>query len=195
MRLKALLIVGVSLCATLACSHATAQHTAAPLEIGLDYNYVHTNAPPAGCGCFSMQGGDGSAFWAVSPRFEPMLKVTTTSASAINGTSSNLRLTSYLFGARSAYHVNRLFAPFGEVALGVSHASGTLVSPGSGAATNVFAATVGGGLLLDLTPRIAIKAAQADWYLTQVPNGINGHQNNVLLSAGVVFRLGPTKSR
>lgn len=30
------------------------------VEVGLDYAYVWTNAPPAACGCFSMNGGGGN---------------------------------------------------------------------------------------------------------------------------------------
>ncbi|SEF44824.1 peptidoglycan-associated lipoprotein [Bryocella elongata] len=170
---------------------ACSQQVQPPIEIALDYNFVHTNAPPAGCSCFTMQGGGGAVLWNLSPHFEPMFKASDTQASAINGTSSNLNLTSYLFGARSGLPVRHWFRPYGEAAVGVAHATGSMISlQGYGPSQNVFAATVGGGLLIDVTPRIAIQAVQADYYLATVPNGVNGHQNNLLVTAGVVLRFG-----
>jgi len=31
----------------------------ARMEVGGEYSFVNTNAPPGGCGCFSMNGGTG----------------------------------------------------------------------------------------------------------------------------------------
>ena len=38
---------------------AAAQKNAGRFEVGGDYNYVRTNAPPGGCGCINLNGGDG----------------------------------------------------------------------------------------------------------------------------------------
>jgi hypothetical protein len=38
-------------------------------EIALDYTYIHTNAPPGGCGCFSMNGAGGSYAYHYGPQF------------------------------------------------------------------------------------------------------------------------------
>src|SRR5579862_8614371 len=40
----------------LTSTFVTAQEGSGP-EVGINYQYVHTNAPPGGCGCFSMNGG------------------------------------------------------------------------------------------------------------------------------------------
>jgi len=195
MRIKALLTLGVGIGATLVCYRSTAQQYGAPVEVGGNYNFVRSNAPPSGCGCFNLQGGGGVVLWHVSPRMEPLFKVSTTSSGTINGSSSNLKLTSYLFGARSGFHLNRILMPYGEAAVGVTHATGTVVTQGFGGGKAVVGATLGGGLLLDITPRLAIQAAQVDWYVTQVPNGVNNRQNNLLVSTGVLLRFGRTGMR
>jgi peptidoglycan-associated lipoprotein len=219
MRLKPLLTSGVSLCLslarlllarltltcvvlacsmlsglTVACPSASAQSGPA-LDVGVNYNFVRSNAPPAGCGCFNLQGAGGVVLWRVSTRMEPLVKFSTANANAINSTSSSLRLTSTLFGVRSGFHLGRFLTPYGEAAVGVTHATGSVVTLGYGGGKAVIGATVGGGLLLDITPHLAIQAAQLDWYVTQVPNGVNNRQNNLLLTSGVLVRFGHTGPR
>ncbi len=162
-----------------------------PVDVAAHYNYVHTNAPPTGCGCFNMQGGSGTVLWNLSPRMEPLFKVSVTRANGVNGTSSNLVLTSFLFGARAVLMVHHRVVPYAEASVGVVHATGTLITRNSaeGEAMNTVAATVGGGLRVGLTRQFALEAVQADYYVTQVPNGADGHQNNLLLSTGVLFRF------
>jgi hypothetical protein len=58
---------------------------------------------------------------------------------------------------------------------------------------NAFAMTAGGGLDIGFTPHIALRAFEADYYLTRFENGTNDHQNNLRLGAGVMVRLGGSK--
>jgi peptidoglycan-associated lipoprotein len=59
MKLNLAILLIAFACAT---SAASAQ-TAAPYtwEVDAGYNFVHSNAPPTGCGCFSMNGGTPQA--------------------------------------------------------------------------------------------------------------------------------------
>jgi hypothetical protein len=43
---------------------------------------------------------------------------------------------------------------------------------------------------VNLSPRIALRAIEADYFLTLLPNGTSDRQNNLRLSAGIVFRFG-----
>jgi outer membrane immunogenic protein len=72
-------------------------------EIALDYTYVHTNAPPAGCGCFSMNGGSGSYAYHFGPQFAAVIEVGAVHAGNVDGTGLDLTLTSYLGGPRFYY--------------------------------------------------------------------------------------------
>jgi hypothetical protein len=41
---------------------------------------------------------------------------------------------------------------------------------------------------LPINARFAVRVIQADYYLTLAKNGVNDHQNNLLLAAGIVYR-------
>jgi len=80
---------------------------------------------------------------------------------------------------------------FGQALIGVTHASGGLVNiaTSTGGATNDFSALVGAGVDINVTQRFAIRALEVDYYLTTVPNGVNGDQSNLRASVGVVLRF------
>ncbi len=168
--------------------------TAAPagaqsLDIGANYNYVHTNAPPGGCGCFGLNGGSA---W-VGVNLTHSLGVVGEVASQHGSDSSgDLMLTSYLAGPRYTVHGFDRFKPFGQVLFGGAHASGSL-APGSAnisGSPNAFAMTAGGGLDIGLTEHVMLRAIQADYYLTHFDNGVNTRQNNFRIGVGLVIRFG-----
>ncbi len=47
----------------------------------------------------------------------------------------------------------------------------------------------GGGFDLRISRHLAIRPVEADYVLTLLPNGVNGTQNNLRLSAGVILRI------
>jgi peptidoglycan-associated lipoprotein len=161
-------------------------------EMGADYNYVHTNAPPGGCGCFSMNGGDGWFAYNLTDTVAAVAQLSSQHASNVGAPGSDLTLTSYLFGPRYSWRKAGRFVPFSQVLLGGAYASGTF-APGTAGypgSSNAFAMTVGAGLDIALNRRVAVRAFQADYYLTHFANSVNDHQNNLRISAGLVFRFG-----
>jgi hypothetical protein len=48
---------------------------------------------------------------------------------------------------------------------------------------------LGGGLDWNATPHIGVRLIQAEYLLTKFNDGANNRQNNVRVSAGVVFRF------
>ena len=161
-------------------------------ELGADYNYVRANAPPDGCGCFSMHGVNAWFAYNFTHSFAVVAEVSSQRASDISGSGQDLTLTSYLFGPRYSWRKSGHFAPFAQVLLGGAHASGSLASNSSGFAgsSNAFAVIAGGGLDIGIARHFAIRALEADYYRTQFTNGLNDRQNNLRLSAGVIFRIG-----
>ena len=161
-------------------------------ELGVDYNYVRTNAPPDGCGCFSMHGGNGWFAYNFSRGFGVVAEVSSQRASDISGSGEDLTLTSYLFGPRYSWRKSEHFAPFGQVLVGGAHASGSfsLDSSGFPGSSNAFAMIAGGGLDIGVARHFAVRAFEADYYLTHFANGFNDRQNNLRISAGVIFRFG-----
>jgi outer membrane immunogenic protein len=158
-------------------------------EISAGYTFVRTNAPPGQCGCFSMNGGNGAIAYRFSDYFSVAADVAAVRSGNVDGSNQGLTLTSYQFGPRFAVPLHSRITPFGEVLVGGAHASG--LSYGSnGISSNAFAATIGGGLDLNLTRRISLRLVEADYYVTRFPNGLNDHENNLRVSAGIVLHFG-----
>lgn len=70
--------------------------------------------------------------------------------------------------------------------------------PTNGAITtraNSFALQVGGGVNLNLTKRYGLRLFEADYVRTTLPNGAANAQNDLRLSAGLTFHLGPVRPR
>ena len=165
------------------------------VDAGVEYNYVRTNAPAGDCGCFAMNGGSGWVAFNFSHSLGIVGEVAGQHASNISSSGADLTLTSFLAGPRRTWSRARRFAPFVQALFGGAHASGSLAPGSSGVAgsANAFAMTAGGGLDIGFTRHIALRAFEADYYLTRLENGTNDHQNNLRLGAGVMVRLGGSK--
>jgi outer membrane immunogenic protein len=160
------------------------------VDIALDYNYVHSNAPPGGCGCFSMNGGNASAAWFVGPHVALVADIGSVYTNKASSSGLDLTLTNYLFGARVPYRIRKSrFEVFGQGLIGASHAGGTLAPTNAGG--GVIAVSAGGGVDFKLSHHFAIRAAEVDYLLTTFPNGAGNTQNNTRAGAGIVFRFYP----
>jgi outer membrane immunogenic protein len=178
---------------TAPAARAQSGETAATgLEVAVAYNYVHSNAPPGGCGCFSFNGGGPSVAWHFNSSFAVVGDFAALHANSYDGSSINPTLVSYLFGPRYTLHFaqGRLL-PFAQVLLGGSHASNGFFpnSAGGASSANAFAMTAGGGLDIAIVRHVAIRAGQLEYFYTRFPNGVNEHQNNLRVSAGLVLRF------
>jgi len=169
----------------------TSAQTFERMELGADYDYVRTNAPPGGCGCFSMNGGSGWFGYNFSSRLGLVGEVGSELASSIHGRSAGLTLTSFLVGPRYSWHHTNRLVPFGQLLLGGAYGSGALIPKASGGdgSTNAFAMTVGGGIDVPLNSHLTLRTFQIDYYLTRFTNGGNDHQNNLRIGSGMVYRF------
>jgi hypothetical protein len=116
------------------------------VEVGVDYNYVRSNVPAGGCGCFGLNGASGWAAFKFSRSIGLIGEIASQTASNISSTGAGLTLTSFLAGPRYTWdHAGRL-APFAQALVGGAHAGGTLAPGNSGlpGSSNAFAMTVGG---------------------------------------------------
>lgn len=161
-------------------------------DVGGGYTYVRANAPPGGCGCFSLNGGNGWLALNATKSIAVVGEVGVQHASNVVGTGADLTLTSYLFGPR--YTVRRFgrLQPFAQVLLGGAHASGSLAPGSSGLAgsANAFATIVGGGLDVRLNEHFSLRAIEANYYFTKFDNGVNDRENNLRIGVGIIFRFG-----
>jgi outer membrane immunogenic protein len=181
--------------AVLAIVSSAFAQTAAPVgdkplhaELALDYSYLRSNAPPGGCGCFSLNGGSATFAWPLHRRDLSFVgDVTAANANGIGMFSYGLTLTSFTAGARYSPRIGSpLFQPFGQVLIGVAHAGGSLTQTSTTSNSNAFAANLGGGLDLRVSRRFSIRLIEADYLVTTFANTVNDHQNILRISTGVV---------
>ncbi len=163
-------------------------------ELGWEYNFVRSNAPPAQCDCFTLNGGSISI---AQPLGRSHLAAVADAAlvhgSGISSSRYELTLFSFTSGVRYRPFLEPRWNPFGQILIGVSNASGTLVEGKSAAANDStlnFASVVGGGLDYRPHGRWSLRLIDADYLLTRSSNGVNDLQNNLRLSAGIAYRLG-----
>ena len=163
-------------------------------ELALDYSYIRSNAPPASCTCFNLNGGSATFAWPVKQGgFAAVGDLTVDQASGIGSSGLGLRLATLTAGTRYVPRIGHSpLQPFVQVSVGLAHASGTLVGHGTPGAINAgaaFAANMGGGLDMRVNRRFSVRLAEVDYLLTTVHNDTNNHQNNLRISAGAILRF------
>jgi len=167
---------------------ASSQETSR-IELSVGYTLVHSNAPPANCGCFSMNGGTGAVAFHLAKGLSAVADFTAAYNGNVDSSGQSLLLASYLFGPRYSLRNWSRFTPFGEAFAGEAHGSGLGYSGTTGPAT-AFATAVGGGLDFRANRHVAVRLLEADYYFTHFQNAVNSRQNNLRLTFGVVFGFG-----
>jgi peptidoglycan-associated lipoprotein len=109
----------------------------------------------------------------------------------VNHGVQGLSLISFTAGPRFAFTFHRRFAPFAQGLFGAAHGFNSYfpVTAGPTGTATSFAMIAGGGFDVRIARHLAFRPIEADYFLTRLPNGVNGAQNNLRLSAGVVLRI------
>ena len=163
------------------------------LEIGAGYSFLRTATVVRG---FNMHGGNASVAVNLNRWMGIVGDFGYHTTDFIPPTGFKLNVASYTFGPRIALHRGDHVNVFAHSLAGVGHASGSLYTAGFTQGTappssqNSFALVTGAGVDLNVTPRWAIRAVQADWLFTTFPNGASDRQHNLRLTFGMVFRFG-----
>jgi outer membrane immunogenic protein len=158
------------------------------MEIGLAYDFFHANAPPAQCGCFSMNGGGGTMVVNMPHGISLVADLAGAHASNIDGTNQNITIFNYLFGPRYSYRKMHRFTPYVEALAG---GSTELSNYTYVANVSAFAVSGGGGVSTVINRRLAWNVLEADYVYSRLPNAVNTHQNNLRVTTGISFRFGP----
>ena len=103
-----------------------------------------------------------------------------------------LSLVTATFGPRYRWHEGHRLSFYGETLLGEADGFRSLFPSAFGADTSAssLALQIGGGIDLRFSQHLAVRALEASWLRTQLPNGTNDRQNSLLLGAGIVTRFG-----
>jgi hypothetical protein len=166
----------------------------APLEISFDYSYARSNAAPGQCGCFNMTGGSSEVAVHAFRGLSVVADLTGERATSIGPTDGDdLSLVVFTVGPRFSHRfAGGKFTPFVQGLVGVAHGFDGLFPGSNGSlfgAASARAVMAGGGLDLTINRHLAIRAIQADYLRTQLPNGQGSEQNLLRAGAGIVLRV------
>jgi hypothetical protein len=191
----ALLTAFIALSATLSAQmHAKETFGTDPgqtpvLETSVGYTFIHANAPPGQCGCFSANGGYASAVFNMPRGFSMVADMAAVHTDTVGSTTQSITVFNYLFGPRYTFRtVSKRFLPYGQILGGGSQelSSYTAVQNVHGVAFSV-----GGGVTMALDRHFSWTIVEADWVQSRLPNAQNNLQNDLRVSSGFTFRLGP----
>ncbi|HEV2644977.1 MAG TPA: hypothetical protein VGU46_01290 [Acidobacteriaceae bacterium] len=159
------------------------------LETSVGYTFIHANAPPGQCGCFSASGGFGSAVVNMPRGFSVVADLNVVHANSIGGATQSLTVFNYLFGPRySLRTLSKRFTFYGQALGGRSQALSSYATVGT---VTGSAFSIGGGVTTVLKPHLGWTIVEADWVQSRLPNAHNNLQNDVRVSTALTFRLGP----
>ena len=178
-----------SVCGSFGIAHAQQAPVSTPqLEASVGYSYVRAS-PGNSSGGFNLNGGSASVAYNFTDRISVLADFGAYKFSGLP-TGFDSTMYTYLFGPRISLRKASPVTPFAQVLLGGGRLNAS--AGGVDAGENGFAMAAGGGVDIRLHPRVAIRLIQAEYLLTRFPraNGDSATQNDVRLSAGLVFRFG-----
>jgi hypothetical protein len=117
--------------------------------------------------------------------------------STVNVNNSNVAVLTYLFGPRLSFRKYDRITPFAQVLFGGVRANQVILTGCTSNCTllpaqDSFSMTAGSGLDLRIHRHFAIRMIQAEYLMTRFASyttGTTGTQNDMRLSAGIVFRM------
>jgi hypothetical protein len=76
-------------------------------ELAIEYNYVHSNAPPEDCGCINLNGGSASFAWPLKHWHLSLVgDIGAVHAGSISSEDDDLTLSTYTAGLRYSPHMH-----------------------------------------------------------------------------------------
>ncbi len=167
---------------------SSAKQTKGSLEVALVYNPLMSNV--VGSSSFWMQGGSVQVhgqFWRGLGVVADVSGLHTANASASPGVG--LDLVTATFGPRYTWSLRGRYAVFGQVLAGEAYGLHSVFPAAGGAndSADSLALYVGGGVNLHLKDGFALRAIEANWLRTQMPNATTNVQNNLRLGAGLIY--------
>ena len=178
----------VALLLLISVSAPTAMAQGSKLDLYGGYDYVRYNVNPRISGLppaelFNANGASGQVAYYPNSWLGLVGEVSGY-ALARRGFATTHQI-SYLFGPRINLRHAR-YVLFGQVLLGRVWAEDGITF----GSVTVFGIAAGGGIDVRVSRHIAIRPAQAEYFLTRFFDGNTNRQNNFRFGAGIVLRLG-----
>jgi hypothetical protein len=162
------------------------------LDVGVTYAAGHANFVPGTT--FWMQGGSIEVAGYVGHGLAAVADITGLHEGSSGTSGVPINLVTDTFGPRYTVAVARRagrhqISLFGQGLIGEAHGFKSLFPGPSGTSSDAlsFALQLGGGADVALSPRLSLRAVQADWLRTQLPNAGTNVQNDLRVASGIVF--------
>ena len=192
--ISSMLLAGVAMLATNSPARLAAQGASAPqsgtLEAAFTYNAVRADAITGKS--FWMQGGSAQLHGQFYGGLGVVADIAGMHVSDINASGVDLDLVTATFGPRYTWSRSHAkYALYAQALAGLGIGFNSIFPSPAGVNTTGYnlAVKVGGGMNYGLSPHIALRAFEADWLRTELPNSTTGVQNNLTLGAGIVLRF------
>ena len=186
---KIVLLTAIIAVPAVLSAHAGAQESGQMpvFETTLGYTYIHANAPPGQCNCFSANGGFGSVVFNIPRGFSLVADLAAAHASNVGSTTQSITVFNYLFGPRYSFRTSSRFLPYVQILGGGSQefSSYAALNNPKGAAFSV-----GGGVSTTLNRHFSWTILEADWVQSRLPNAQNNLQNDLRISSAITFGIG-----
>jgi hypothetical protein len=160
------------------------------LDVAFTYDAMHSDHVPGAT--FWMQGAGAEIEGRFYRGWGAVVDVAGLHTGNINTSGVGLDLVTAVFGPRYTWTTkSQKFAVSGQALGGAAVGLNSVFPTMMGASSTEAAPAVdlGGGMNVALTPRVALRAFEANWVRTLLPNAGSNVQNNMRLGAGLVMRI------
>jgi hypothetical protein len=166
------------------------KHANSCFEVAVTYDASRANVVAGGS--FWMQGGSVQMHGQFWHGLGVVADVTGLHTASISNSGVGLDMVTATFGPRYTWSpLHARYSLFGQALAGEANGINSTFPGMAQAVTtaNSIAEQLGGGMDVRLKRHIAVRAFEADWLRTELPNSTTSAQNNLKLGAGVVLRF------
>jgi hypothetical protein len=168
----------------------SSRRAAPPFEIAIAYDASHANVIAGSS--FWTQGGSVQVHGQFWHGLGAVADVGGMHIGDEHSAGVGLDLVTATFGPRYTWSwAHHRYALFGQTLAGEALGFDSVFPAATGLTSSAdsLALEVGGGMNLQFSRRIAIRAIEAAWLRTQLPNATTEVQNNLRVGTGLVFRF------
>jgi hypothetical protein len=163
----------------------------APMEVTLAYSADRSKSAGGAGGYFWMQGAKAEANMAFGRGWSLVAELGGAHVSNVNAAGASLSMVTYLFGPRYSVRRWKRWTPFGQFLAGGVHGFDAYFPNSTGQSINpdAFAFVAGGGVNVRLSRHFGLRAVQADYLQTQLPNAGSNREDHFRVATGIVLRF------
>lgn len=161
-------------------------------QLELAITFSATRSDVVGGSIFWMQGGGIQTHALLCRGLGIVADLSGLHQANIQSSGVGVDMVTATFGPRYTWQLaHTRYSFYGQTLAGIANAFNSEFPASSGVSSDSrgLALKFGGGLNVHLSPRIGLRAVEADWLRTQFPNSTTGTQGSLQLSAGFVFRF------